>query len=241
MGWARLLSSQVSSSPLPRAVLRHLLLEHRIGLGSRVLDVGCGHGELVHYLDDLGMDAVGLDESSDNVEAARRFEPRSDFQLVTAPAEQSLDHIADNQPLDLIVVRHLTSYDGNLFCPSSFHATARLLGHLRPGGWFTFLVHRARTRHADKRSHEVTCFARHLSSFPGTCRVSHFADGDLMTLATDWLLGHRHSGEFLAASLRIPQQPVSASDWQLFAITAAASFDDACCVWPTQIPIRSAA
>ena len=62
MGWTRLLGSAVSSVPLPRAVVRHLLFAHQIGLGSRVLDVGCGHGELVHFLDDLGMDAVGLDE-----------------------------------------------------------------------------------------------------------------------------------------------------------------------------------
>ncbi len=241
MSWTRLLGSRVSSSPLPRAVLRHLLFAHQIGLGSRVLDVGCGHGELVHWLDDLGMEAAGLDESPDNLEFAKQLEPRSIFQLVTAPAENSLEHIADDQPLDLIVVRHLTTYDGNLFCPSSFHATARLLSHLRPGGWLTFLVHRNRSQFCSGSSHDVACFARHLSSFPGTCRVSHFADGDFSSMATDWLYGNRRRGEFLATSLQVPQHEISPSEWQLFAITAAAALDELCCSWVGQAEHRAAA
>lgn len=231
MGWTRLLGSAVSSVPLPRAVVRHLLFTHQIGLGSRVLDVGCGHGELVHFLDDLGMEAVGLDESPDNVQWAAEHEPRSDFQLVTTPAEKSLEHIANDEPLDLIVVRHLTSYDGNLFCPSSFQATAKMLQHLRPNGWFTFLVHRDTSRREANASHEVSCFARHLSFFPGTCRVSHFADCELSTIASDWLHLHRHRGEFLVASLRVPHVELSATEWQRLATQAAKSHAGCCCSW----------
>ncbi len=234
MGWTRLLGSAVSSVPLPRAVVRHLLFTHQIGLGSRVLDVGCGHGELVHFLDDLGMEAVGLDESPANVEWAAEHEPRSDFQLVTTPAERSLEHIANDEPLDLIVVRHLTSYDGNLFCPSSFQATAKMLQHLRPNGWFTFLVHRDTSRRVANASHEVSCFARHLSFFPGTCRVSHFADCELSTIASDWLHLHRHHGEFLVASLRVPHVELSAAEWQRLAHQAANSRAGCCCSWAAQ-------
>jgi SAM-dependent methyltransferase len=231
MGWTRLLGSAVSTVPLPRAVVRHLLFTHQIGLGSKVLDVGCGHGELVHFLDDLGMDAVGLDESPDNVRWAAEHEPRSDFQLVTTPAEQSLEHIANDEPLDLIVVRHLTSYDGNLFCSTSFQATAKLLQHLRPNGWFTFLVHRDTSRRDANTSHKVSCFARHLSFFPGTCRVSHFADCELSMIANDWLHLHRHNGEFLVASVRVPQVALSAEEWQRLAKNAANSHTGSCCSW----------
>ena len=231
MGWTRLLGSAVSSVPLPRAVVRHLLFAHQIGMGSRVLDVGCGHGDLVHFLDDLGMDAVGLDESPDNVQWAAEHEPRSDFQLVTTPPEKSLEHIANDEPLDLIVVRHLTSYDGNLFCSSSFQATAKMLQHLRPNGWFTFLVHRDTSRREANASHEVSCFARHLSFFPGTCRVSHFADCELSTIASDWLHLHRHHGEFLVASLRVPHVALSADEWQRLANQAANSRAGCCCPW----------
>src|SRR5262249_24408133 len=154
-------------------------------------------------------------ESPDNVTWAKELEPRSDFQLVTTPAEQSLEHIIDNAPLDLIVVRHLTTYDGNLFSPSSFQATAKLLQHLRPGGWFTFLVHR--DRGDDGTAHNMPCFARALSFFPGSCRVLRFADCELCTIASDWLHGHRHRGEFLVASLRIPASPLTSGDWKRLA------------------------
>lgn len=229
MSWTHLLGSAVSSTPLPRAVVRHLLFSHQIGMGSRVLVVGCGHGELVRFFDDLGMDAAGLDESQENVTRASEYEPRSDFQLVLAPAEQSLEHIGNDEPHDLIVVRHLTTYDGNLFCPSSFLATAKLLQHLRPNSWLTFVVHRDGSRSSETESHEVACFARHLSFFPGTCRVSHFADCELSTLANDWLHLHRHYGEFLVASLRVPHVALSAHEWQRLAIQAANSHAGTCC------------
>ncbi len=231
MSWTGLLGSAVSSAPLPRAVMRHLLFTHQVGMGSRVLVVGCGHGELVHIFDELGMDTEGLDESPENVSWAAEHEPRSDFQLVSSPAEQSLEHIGSDEPYNLIVVRHLTTYDGNLFCPSSFLATAKLLQHLRPNGWFTFVVHRDSSRRSVRESHEVSCFARHLSFFPGTCRVSHFADCELSTIANDWLHLHRHHGEFLVASLRVPHVALSATEWQRLAIQAAESQLSCCGSW----------
>lgn len=233
MSWTHLLGSAVSTAPLPRAVVRHLLFSHQIGMGSRVLVVGCGHGELVHFFDDLGMEASGLDESPENISWAAEHEPRSDFQLISPPAEQSLEHIGNDEPHDLIVVRHLTTYDGNLFCRSSFLATAKLLQHLRPNGWLTFVVHRDTSRQPECESHEVACFARHLSFFPGTCRVSHFADCELATIANDWLHLHRHYGEFLVASLRIPHVALSAAEWQRLAIQAAESCVSSCCTWAT--------
>lgn len=241
MGWTRLLGPAVSSAPLPSAVMRHLLLEHQIGWGSRVLDVGCGHGELVHFLDDMGIEAVGLDESAENLTWAQNLEPRSDFQLVTAPAEHSLDHIVDDEPLDLIVVRHLTTYEGDLFSPASFQASAKLLQHLRPGGWLSFLVHRHTTHQRGADSHELACFARHLSFFPGTCHVSHFADCELSTIAYDWLHLHRHHGEYLVASLRIPQTHIDASEWHRWANQATFGRAENCCSWSCRTPLRSAA
>ena len=131
-------------------------------------------------------------------------------------------------------MRHLTTYDGNLFCASSFQATAKLMQHLRPGGGLVFLVHRDTGGRREGALHDVACFARHLSSFPGTCRVSHFADCELSTIAADWLHGHRHHGKFLVTSLRAPQIPMAAAAWQDLATQAAGSHDDACCSWATR-------
>jgi SAM-dependent methyltransferase len=213
--------------------VRHLLFDHQIGLGSRVLVVGCGRGELVNFFDDLGMDAAGLDESPENVSWAAEHEPRSDFQLVSAPAEQSLEHIGNDEPHDLIIVRHLTTYDGNLFCPSSFLATAKLLHHLRPSGWLTFVVHRDKSRRSDGVAHEVACFAEHLTRFPGTYRVSHFADCEFTTIASDWLHFHRHYGEYVVASLQVPHVALSSAEWRRLALQAARG-SAPCCRWSAQ-------
>jgi SAM-dependent methyltransferase len=55
------------------------LLEHtRVGLGTRVLDVGCGSGELLAHLSDLGALAAGVDPAPEMREATRRRAPDAD-------------------------------------------------------------------------------------------------------------------------------------------------------------------
>lgn len=44
--------------------------------GGRVLDVGCGVGQVVHRLTEAGFDAHGVDVSEPNIERAREFSPR---------------------------------------------------------------------------------------------------------------------------------------------------------------------
>ena len=36
---------------LPRRLLRHLIFAHSVGPGSRVLEVGCGSGEFLRFLE----------------------------------------------------------------------------------------------------------------------------------------------------------------------------------------------
>ncbi len=51
----------VPAMPLPRAMFRELLLRNGIGPGDRVLDA-TGTGDLVEYLDFLGLDAEATDD-----------------------------------------------------------------------------------------------------------------------------------------------------------------------------------
>ena len=240
MGGQRLLGPAASQMPLPRTVLRHLLFAHQIGLGARVLDVGCGHGDLVHVLDDLGLEATGLDESAENVSWAKELEPRADFYIVSPSAELMWEHIGDDQPLDLIIVRHLTAYDGSLFSPLSFLATSRLLQHLCGGGSLVFLIHRETDSSEAAQTHEVACFARHLSFFPGTCRVKHFSDCELATRASDWLHGQRHHGEIVMISVQVPAEPFAALAWKQLAVEASGSSAATCCAWATRAAARAA-
>lgn len=194
----------------------------------------------MHVFDDLGLDATGLDESAENVSWAKELEPRSDFHIVSPPAEITLEHIGDDQPLNMIVVRHLTAYDGNLFSPSSFLATSRLLQHLDGGGSLVFLNHREMNSSPTAQAHEVACFARHLSYFPGTCRVQHFSDCELATRASDWLHGQRHHGEFVMISVQVPAGPLDALAWKQLAVEASQSAAAPCCAWATCADARAA-
>jgi SAM-dependent methyltransferase len=55
-----------------------------IGLGSRVLDVGCGAGDFLAYVDRLGASLAGIDPAPGMVEQARARVPRADIRLGTA-------------------------------------------------------------------------------------------------------------------------------------------------------------
>lgn len=49
------------------------------GKGARVLDLGCGRGELTAYLRSLGYDAEGMDASESQLEEAKRLFPEIKF------------------------------------------------------------------------------------------------------------------------------------------------------------------
>jgi 2-polyprenyl-3-methyl-5-hydroxy-6-metoxy-1,4-benzoquinol methylase len=56
----------------------------QIAPGSRILDVGCGYGSLVHYLNTQGYQAQGVDLDPDSVEVAQRFFPDDPITLASA-------------------------------------------------------------------------------------------------------------------------------------------------------------
>ncbi len=58
---------------------RRLFDSTQMGVGYRVLDVGCGRGELCAYLDSLGIRCAGIDESAVHVVEAQRAAPACDF------------------------------------------------------------------------------------------------------------------------------------------------------------------
>jgi 2-polyprenyl-3-methyl-5-hydroxy-6-metoxy-1,4-benzoquinol methylase len=96
---------------------------------TRVLDVGCGNGYTAGIFLGKGCQVVGIDESADGIEIARRAYPQARFEVMAAD-ENLLRHL-DCPPFDIVisteVLEHI--FDPHTFARGCYHAT-------RPGGRF---------------------------------------------------------------------------------------------------------
>lgn len=64
--------------------------------GERILDLGCGTGDLAHDISTSGASVLGMDISAQMIEAAKRKYPKLDF--MTGDAE----HFALDEPVDAV-------------------------------------------------------------------------------------------------------------------------------------------
>ena len=91
--------------------------------GERILDLGCGSGELTRQLADRGAMVVGLDASASMLDKARQQFPELDFRLgdaTTFALPDRFDVIFSNA-----VLHWVTDYDRAADCMNH---------HLKPGG-----------------------------------------------------------------------------------------------------------
>jgi SAM-dependent methyltransferase len=108
---------------------RRYFIDHcvRPKAGERILDIGCGPGEIVPYLP-AGVEYVGYDISQDYITFAKqRFPGRGEF--YAAPFQES--ELAHHQPFDtaivIAVLHHLDDDEAR-------HLLALLKRAVRPGG-----------------------------------------------------------------------------------------------------------
>lgn len=95
-----------------------------VGTGDRVLDVGCGSGELLAHLDRLGLEPAGIDPAPGMVALARSRLPGSDIQVGGA------EHLPwPDGGFDLV-----TSVNALQFAEDTADALAELVRVTRPGG-----------------------------------------------------------------------------------------------------------
>jgi SAM-dependent methyltransferase len=110
-------------NPLPPAKLEEVIELLALAPGARVIDLGCGKGELLRRLAArYEIRAVGVDRSPTLLEEARRRAPAGVTYVVA-----DLTAFSSGAPFDLAASLG-ASIDG--FRPT----LARLAGHLRPGG-----------------------------------------------------------------------------------------------------------
>lgn len=77
--YADFVRGSLEGAPMLRAGLRAFADLVGLGGGGRVLDAGCGPGQVTAHLRALGVDAFGVDLSAGMVDVARRAYPALDF------------------------------------------------------------------------------------------------------------------------------------------------------------------
>jgi|HubBroStandDraft_1064217.scaffolds.fasta_scaffold99762_2 SAM-dependent methyltransferase len=167
---------------------RHLLQLAGIDSGMRVLDVGCGSGDVAFLVADLvgsKGEVIGADRAASAVEwASTRARSQGISNVVFLegdPAEMQFD-----RPFDAIVGRLVLMY-----CPDPINAVRKLIRHLRVGGLMVF--------------QELDC--ENCRSVPPTPTYDHAASWIKKSLAASGArlqLGLELFGMFLAAGLPEP-------------------------------------
>jgi SAM-dependent methyltransferase len=175
-------STASASLGLPRRVARKLLRGAWGRKARHVLDVGCGNGLLVAYLQGRGCVAAGIDDGA----------PASN-----AASAASIIHrgsIAGGFPfkpqsLDLVLVRSSRTYAGDLNTPEAFTATANLLSSLKPRRRAIFLEPATVESGRGPDTARIAALQTHLGCFPGDVDVRDYQDGVGRFLSLEWLLG----------------------------------------------------
>lgn len=126
----------IEQARLHADITRHVLLDSGVEQGMRVLDVGCGVGDVSLLAASIvGPEGavVGVDTDSPALAVARdRADSAGLGQLAFLEAE--LRNLAFDEPFDAVVGRFVLMYLGD---PTE--AVRRLAAHLRPGGIAAFV------------------------------------------------------------------------------------------------------
>lgn len=135
----------------------------RVGLGQRVLDVGCGPGyatcELAHLVGPAGR-VVGVDESRAFVERAGRLAEARGLPQVTArvgDVQQLGEVLADEAAFDLAYARWVLC-----FVPDPEAVVRGVAAALRPGGRFVvhdYFAYASMTMAPRRQSHDLAVAA----------------------------------------------------------------------------------
>jgi SAM-dependent methyltransferase len=198
-----------------------------LGVGSSILDAGCGRGELASYLSYLGFKVTGYDESPEQVAAARRSTPGVDFFGGSSAAIPF-----SMNSFDLVVVRDLAAYSDSLLSRGSLRTTAQLLACVRPGGRLVFLEQHAVETSNNTDGHSADCYYRHLEGFPGEANVAVIGESPTDLASWKALLSHGRRAEHLVAAFGCSATCYSREDWLRFADSMAGRKTSDCCDWP---------
>jgi len=222
-------SDLIARTGIPRRVLLRLLSATDAGVGFRVLDVGCGCGELAAYLNSLGISCTGIDESPLNVVEARRAVPACEF--TCGGISGSIPGLQAR--FDLVLVREASVFRTSLLSPSTLAASLQLLSRVRPGGCLAFLA-RIGAGASTAGSHRLSCYARHVGSLPGNYDLHELPGGPILARSFRSLTARENGSGYAIAVLRLPPKPMSQDEWTGAFDGARQAAQAPCCQWAVQ-------
>ncbi len=212
---------------LPRRLLRHLVRIGQISIGSKVLDAGCGPGDLTRFLDEMAVDAWGFDHSPESIAQAASAARH----LTYACGRASLAMPFPEHSFDVVLARDIPEHRGDLSDHAALRATANLLAMVRPLGCL-ILTSRLEPRWSTQPGgHLETCFQQHLECFPGSRRVSYMVNSFADATNWKWMLGRQPRAGFITAALKISHHRRTCHEWEQLADLAASNHNRICCDW----------
>jgi SAM-dependent methyltransferase len=211
----------------PRHLLIHLLKQHNLSPGARVLELGCGTGELTRALHEFSLDVTAYERSANLITQATEALPEVDFQLW--PEHGDLPEA--EQSFDLVLVRDAPQDERDLLAASSLQWTAEAASWVRPGGHLVNLVRLDPTWQDQPGGHLMSCYQRLFSCFPGDCQTKLICDPLTDRKTWAWILGRRPRSGFLAVSFQTPQLSIARQQWQQTALREIAHPREPCCLW----------
>ena len=213
------MSSANAPLPLPRRFLRDLLVGCDAGIGSKLIDVGCGEGDLAAFCQTLGIDVAGFDDDAEAIEAGRIAHP--DLNLHVGTLANSVPFAAGEY--DAAIVRGMDVYEDSLDGIEAFASTANLLSCLKPLGKLVFLFEDAVTDLKNRANVRQDELAEHFAHFPGRCRQEVYAEGIGRFISPSFMLGRRSREGYSLLTMQVPPKAVSRLEWHGFAREAVMS------------------
>lgn len=161
-------AGQNSTPPLPRRLITDLLLHSKTETGSRILDLGCGDGTLVEWLNSLGFEAQGFREAKATSETVDANQPIVSGNPVSG-------YPFPPHKFNLILARDMSCYLKQRNSPELFITTANVLSSLLAGGKLVILDPIAPG--GDPDAARIEWLLDHFSWFPAQCQPRQYAEG----------------------------------------------------------------
>ncbi|TWU11333.1 16S ribosomal RNA methyltransferase KsgA/Dim1 family protein [Symmachiella macrocystis] len=222
---------KIASSDSPerysRRLLRYVVTEHDLLPGSRVLEIGCGTGQLTRHLHRLSLEVTAYEQDTISLKSAIQTLPDVEFHHWKDDAQR----LGEDGKFDLVIVHGSEMLAGDLFADATLRWTAHMAGYLRAGGSLMFLVQHDPVQLQNPLGHLPSCYSRLFSRFPGSTTKIMVPDALSDQRTWNWVLGRRPRAGKIAVSLHLPKQAISRFEWHQWIANETARPQVPCCLW----------